>query len=150
MEEDMTKAEFLETLRGKLTGEVSAAEIAHTLRYYDEYISEAVTAGKSETQVLEELGSPLLIAKTIIDTAGMQEGNPERKTFDEGQKTEERTDMRFHQVDMSSWAVRLVLALIVFAVLSLVFSILRILIPILLPLLVIWLIVTVIRNGGRR
>lgn len=146
----MTKAEFLEALRGKLTGEVPASEIHRTIQYYDEYISEAVNSGKTESQVIEELGSPLLIAKTIIDTSAMQEESSGRKTYEESWKTEADPGMSFHQVDMSSWTARLVLVLVVLAVCVLVFTILRILIPILLPLLLIWLIVTVIRNGGRR
>lgn len=148
MEWNMTKAEFLEALREKLTGEVSASEIDHTIRYYDEYISEAVNGGKTEAQVMEELGSPLLIAKTIIDTSAMQE-DAARKTYRESRKTEENPEMKFHRVDMNSWTARLVLILSVLMVFTLVFTILRALVPILLPLLVIWLIVTVIRNGGR-
>lgn len=146
----MTKAEFLEVLREKLTGEVSASEMNHTIRYYDEYISEAVSSGKTEAQVLEELGSPLLIAKTIIDTSAMQEETTGRKTFEGNQKTEEKSGMRFHQIDMNSWTARLLLVLVVLTVFGMVFTILRVLVPILFPLLVLWLIVTVIRNGGRR
>lgn len=145
----MTKAEFLDTLRMKLTGEVSASEMENTIRYYDEYISEAVNSGKAEAQVLEELGSPLLIARTIIDTSSMQEENAGRKRYDGSQGTAEEPRVKFHQVDLHSWTARLVLVLVVFVILALVFSILRVLVPVLLPLLLLWLIVTIIRNGGR-
>jgi uncharacterized membrane protein len=146
----MTKADFLNALRGKLTGEVPPSEIEHTVRYYDEYISEAVNSGKSEAQVLEELGSPLLIAKTIIDTSTMHEEAGGRKTREENWKTEEPSGAKFHQVKINSWTAKLLLVLAVIVVCSLVFTVLRILIPILLPLLLLWLLVTIIRNGGRR
>lgn len=146
----MTKAEFLDALRGKLAGEVPVSEIDRTVRYYDEYISEAVNSGRSETQVLDELGSPLLIAKTIIDTSVMQEESGGGKTQEEGWKTEAPSGAKFHQINMNSWTARLVLVLVVLVVCSLVFTVLRILLPILFPLLILWLLVTIIRNGGRR
>jgi len=146
----MTKAEFLDALRGKLTGEVPVSEIDRTVRYYDEYISEAVHSGRSEAQVLEELGSPLLIAKTIIDTSMMQEESGGRKAQEESWKREEPSGMKFHQVNMNSWTARLVLVLVVLVACSFIFTVLRILVPFLFPLLVLWLLVTIIRNGGRR
>lgn len=90
----MTKAEFLDALRMKLAGEVPASEIEHTIRYYDEYISEAVNSGKPEPQVMEELGSPLLIAKTIIDTSGMQEENHTRRAYESSQGAGEEPQMK--------------------------------------------------------
>lgn len=69
----MTKAEFLEILENKLTGEVDAEKVRRNLQYYNSYIDAAIRDGKTESQVLEELGSPLLIARTIIDTSGGNE-----------------------------------------------------------------------------
>ena len=64
----MTKAEFLEMMEQKLTGELDENTVAKTLRYYSEYIDSETRKGRSEEEVLEELGSPLLIARTILDT----------------------------------------------------------------------------------
>ena len=52
----------------KLTGELDENTVAKTLRYYSEYIDSETRKGRSEEEVLEELGSPLLIARTILDT----------------------------------------------------------------------------------
>ena len=60
----MTKGEFLMTLRKKLAGEIPPQDVERNLQYYDKYITDAVRNGKTEEQVLEELGSPLLIAKS--------------------------------------------------------------------------------------
>lgn len=146
----MTKAEFLDALRMKLAGEVSASEIEHTIRYYDEYISEAVNGGKTEQQVMEELGSPLLIAKTIIDTSTVQEENTGRRAYRSGQGAEKEPQVKIHHVDLESWTTKLLIGLAAFVVLAMLFTILRVLIPLLFPLFVVWMIVTIIRNGGRR
>ena len=57
----MTRQEFLETLRRKLNGRLSAAEVEDNIRYYDGYISREMTKGRSETEVLSDLGEPDLI-----------------------------------------------------------------------------------------
>ena len=66
----MGKQEFLDTLRKKLAGELSQAEVNENIQYYDSYISSEMNKGRSEQEVIEEIGSPLLVAKTIIDTRG--------------------------------------------------------------------------------
>ena len=38
------------------------------IRYYEDYIQSQVRGGRSEQEVLQELGDPHLIAKTLIDT----------------------------------------------------------------------------------
>lgn len=44
--------------------------VEDNVRYYQNYISQEIASGKSEKEVLEELGDPRLIARTIIDTQG--------------------------------------------------------------------------------
>lgn len=63
----MSKNEFLELLRAALSGEIPDLEIESNMKYYEEYIR---TEGNktSEEEVINQLGDPRLIAKTIIDT----------------------------------------------------------------------------------
>lgn len=144
----MTKAEFLGSLRERLSGEVSEAEIQNTIRYYEEYISEAVRGGRAESEVLAELGSPLLIAKTIIDTT---EEQPEQSgSAYYSQDSHEEPRMHGYTVDFSSWKARLIGAVIVIAVLALCFTVLRVLIPLLPILLLVWIILTMFRGGRGR
>lgn len=65
----MTKQEFLHNLTVALNLNVSDAVIHEQLAYYDKYISDEIAKGRSETEVIESLGSPRLLAKTIIETA---------------------------------------------------------------------------------
>ncbi|HJC48631.1 MAG TPA: DUF1700 domain-containing protein [Candidatus Lachnoclostridium pullistercoris] len=65
----MNRDEFLRTLREALAGEVSPNIIEENIRYYDAYITDEVQKGRSEEAVIEELGGPRVIARTIIDVA---------------------------------------------------------------------------------
>ena len=65
----MRKTEFLQELREALDGEVSASVIQSNISYYDQYISQEAAKGRREEEVIEEIGSPRLIAKTIIDSS---------------------------------------------------------------------------------
>lgn len=62
----MTKQEFLDELRRALSGEVSSESVMDSYRYYSNYIEDEMRNGKSEEQVVEELGRPAWIARSII------------------------------------------------------------------------------------
>lgn len=79
----MSKAEFLDVLRMQLQDTLSQAEIEGHLHYYNEYITDAVASGKTEEQVTEELGSPVFIAKTLMDTA---EAGEQAESFVRGER----------------------------------------------------------------
>ena len=75
----MRREEFLQQLREALRGQVSQAVINDNLTYYENYILQEIRKGKNEESVIEQLGNPRLLARTIIDTS-------------EGNKTEGRQD----------------------------------------------------------
>lgn len=62
----MTKQEFLEELKNALMGEVPAEVMMDSYRYYSTYIDEEVRKGRTEKEVLDELGKPSLIARSIV------------------------------------------------------------------------------------
>lgn len=66
----MTKREFIRGLEESLRGEVDRSVILDNVAYYETYIDEQVARGYTEEEVTAQLGSPNLIAKTIIDTGG--------------------------------------------------------------------------------
>ena len=70
----MNKKEFLDGLRQSLEGEVDSSVIDQNIQYYQHYISSQ--GGMDEESIVEELGSPRLIAKTIIESerAAKQKG----------------------------------------------------------------------------
>ena len=64
----MDRKEFLDILRGQFAGNMQEGKAAAHVRYYEDYIQSQVRGGRPEREVLEELGDPRLIAKTLIDT----------------------------------------------------------------------------------
>ena len=63
----MTKIEFLTELQRALNGRLGSAKAAPHVEYYQEYIEIEVRNGREEEEVIDELGSPRLIAKSIGD-----------------------------------------------------------------------------------
>ena len=134
---DMTKAEFLDTLRKALNGQVSPGVIAENLNYYDSYISGETRKGRSEQDILDELGDPRLIARTIIDA----EGGPSSYESGRGPSydsygysysdpdvsdsdiLEKETRSTFHQKSfhVNKWVVFGILFLVLFIILSVLF-----------------------------
>ena len=62
----MTKQEFLEELKNALSGEVPQEAMMDSYRYYSDYIDEGIRHGRPEEEILEELGKPALLARSII------------------------------------------------------------------------------------
>ncbi|MEY8339085.1 DUF1700 domain-containing protein [Lachnospiraceae bacterium 62-35] len=65
----MNKEEFLQTLGAALSNAVPQHIIQENIRYYDNYISSQLAKGRTEEEIMDELGGPRLIARTIIDAA---------------------------------------------------------------------------------
>lgn len=65
----MTRDEFLRKLQAELVLSVSERVIENQLSYYQDYINGEVAGGRSEAEVISELGDPRLLARTIIDAA---------------------------------------------------------------------------------
>jgi uncharacterized membrane protein len=74
----MDRQEFLETLGRALKRELTEEEVMDNIRYYEEYIDREMRNGKSEEQVLRELGDPRLIARTILQVDQQKEEAQER------------------------------------------------------------------------
>lgn len=146
----MTKQEFLDVLRRMLNRELEADEVADNIRYYSDYIDDAVRQGKSESQVLAELGDPRMIARTILDVDEQREQQGEYYeqadtvvTEDEDgvYRTEEHSEepggfgSRHFEVKASGWKVWLILILVLIVIVGILgtaFAILWKLLPFLL------------------
>ena len=88
----MTRAEFLDELRETLSGSMNESEIQSNLSYYNAYIDEEMRKGKTEEEVLEELGSPFAIAKTLLrpyENEGKTFENETKEIRKEGQPVDD-------------------------------------------------------------
>ena len=65
----MNKDEFLRRLEEALSGEVPASVIRDNLNYYADYLSQELGKGRTMDEIIEEIGEPNIVARTIIDSA---------------------------------------------------------------------------------
>lgn len=125
----MNRVEFLEGLNEALKGEVDSKEYQETIKYYSDYIEAKMREGLSEEEVVESLGNPRLIAKSILQARenkskeyGRQEQNYENKSaraeFDLGkgfratQMEDGRIEFNYKRFRLNSWYGKLIFALI--------------------------------------
>lgn len=163
----MNRLEFLQELKAELEGRVPHSIIQENLRYYDSYITEEKAKGHTEEEVIEGLGGPKIIARTIVDAALDTEDRPDGfQSFGSGPAYSEdgprgghaqkeggnpyQKDPRFHYVDFGKWYVRLIAGLVVFLVIFLIMTvffgimglaglILSYIWPVLLIMMVVWM-----------
>lgn len=153
----MSKEEFLAELRTALNGNINSALVQENMEYYDHYITEEVRKGKSEQEVLQMLGEPWILARTIIDA---HDGTNRETVYEAGGDTSSYTRQeRKDQVEsgiagflrMDTWWKKLLGILLVVMVLLVVFSIvtglIRLVAPLILPLVIVLVVIRLI--GGR-
>ena len=71
----MNKKEFLDILYEQLSGQMPEGNIAAHVQYYRNYIEEQQRTGRTESDILNELGDPRLIARTLLDTETEESGS---------------------------------------------------------------------------
>lgn len=133
MRTGMSKQEFVDRLRSSLSGKISPALVEENARYYEEYINTQIRLGEQEEKVLEELGDPRLIARSIV---AAEDGRSSASTGDYreyegggGQEADRGRRVRhsFHITRLPSWALPVLgvgVMLLVFVVIGLVFHLL--------------------------
>lgn len=131
----MTKQEFLKELKEALAGEVTPEAMMDSYRYYDSYIDEYVRKGNSEEEVIEMIGKPALIARSIIaaqtgeraaDVEFTEDGR-ERKIWrkERGNGQEQFSGHKEFHFDPGAWYAKILYGLILLLLAALVFCILR-------------------------
>ncbi len=110
---------FLESLRRTLHGKVSQQELTEHIRYYETYLLQERSAGRSEQEILEELGDPRLLARTLAEASGAKNTSREYTVSEDG---EPDTSPKFQGDVLERWKSRLVaLGIVVVFLLLLVF-----------------------------
>ena len=99
--------------------------VAAHVQYYRNYIEDAVTQGRTETEVLNELGDPRLIARTLLDTDSTASGNPQTTgsysepytdnsyEYDNGSSGSKKVKSRSFHIDLSTWYLCTVLSILI-------------------------------------
>lgn len=159
----MDRTEFLAELKEKMLVEGADSLVQENLSYYDRYITEQCEGGKTEQQVLEELGSPSLIARSILEAAGYEvDGIPDRNPGEQAGWSQSEDPFRMYETGGEGGSRRtyseqkpvgmrtavLVLLLVLLFLILLLAGLFWLLSPILIPVLIVALIVRLL--GGRR
>lgn len=127
----MEKQEFLDKLRLALGGRVTPEVMADTMNYYEEYINTELRLGKHPDEVMEALGDPRLIARTIVETKGGRNGEDSAPS-DRDEEYGGNHELRRRLFRIPGWVWLIVFFIVIWLVVSIVFRVLVKLAPILL------------------
>ena len=158
----MNKDEFLRRLEDALSGEVPASVIRENLNYYADYLSQELGKGRTMDEIIEEIGEPNIVARTIINSAeaagetgdghgSFEDASPrddDRRSTYRQESSQNGSGPNINYYDLIKWYWKLALVVILFLVISVIFSIMggvfylliRFSGPILMCLLIYWLI----------
>lgn len=146
----MSREEFLRGLENALSGNVPPAVVRDNLRYYDDYIRSERQKGRSEDDIMDELGDPRLIARTIMDTTpgaaegeyeeyhpfGSYAGSGSRTSQQEtAQQTQSGGYGNIHYYDLNKWYWKLLAVVVVVLFFTLVLTIIGGILTLVIPLL---------------
>lgn len=147
----MTKQKFIQELSECLLNEVDSQEYHNSIAYYSNYIDEEMRKGRREEEVVEQLGSPRLIAKTIIDSQIGKELQEDRPSYQQGNSYSKYDTLKrewFHILlngQELKWHEKLLAAIVLILVVCVVLAILGVavafLIKVVFPIIVILFIV---------
>lgn len=140
----MRKKEFLDILYNQLSGQMPEGSVAAHVQYYRNYIEDEQQKGRTETDILNDLGDPRLIARTLLDTE-VGAGNPQNGStysaiyneadsdyneYDSSDSARGHVKKHSFKLDLSTWYGKVAVILIAAVVLLLLVTILGILIPV--------------------
>lgn len=151
----MNKIEFVEQMRRSLSSIDDYTFVNDTVAYYEDYIESHIRMGKSEEQVMQELGDPRLIAKSILashetENEAQEDGTYYKRENPYGDKAL-RTVLNFNGkvIQMPSWLLKIMSVLAAFVIIVLLFTVLRILSPFLIVGFMGYMIYRLISGSGR-
>lgn len=129
----MSKQEFLDGLRRSLSSINDYTFVNDTISYYENYIESQIRMGRMETEVMEELGDPRLIAKSIRATHVSDEEDRENYSSNDYTENKRFTDGLFQfngkDIRLPSWLFKAIIIIVLMVVFFLVFTLLRWLSP---------------------
>ena len=142
---NMNKKEFLDILYNQLSGQMPEGNIAAHIQYYRSYIEKEQQKGRSEDDILNELGDPHLIARTLLDTEAAASESPQNTEYYSDSYSERSSGYdrygnfnsshgkikqhSFH-LDLTTWYGKLAVILIAVIAIILLCTILSVLIPV--------------------
>ena len=149
----MNRHEFLKQLEHALEAEMNPSKVREHVDYYRSYIAEEVKNGKSEKEVMDLLGDPWVIARSIIDSPLNE--TEDQYTYADYEEAEQEAPFGTPEIKIkkiTGWKIAAVcvgIVLILVLVISLLTGLISMLAPVLVPLLVIWIVLRIVENHRR-
>ena len=143
----MSKQEFLEQLRKNISSINDYEVVNDTMNYYEEYIENEIRRGKEEQTVLDSLGDPRLIAKSIVATHEFDK-EEQKETNNSGYRTSETVfNGEGKTYRLPTWLFKLLGILVIGVVLVIAFIILQSIFPILVVGIILYMFYKFVRNN---
>lgn len=155
----MNRSEFLHKLQEALENDLDGSVVKENVSYYDNYIRNEIRNGKTEKEVMDMLGDPWIIARTIIGSYenGQSFGSysyteePDHIRYEEEGRKQKTGNPYLHFFGIDTWWKKLCffLGIIVAVVLLLavITGVIRLLLPLAVPIV---LIILFLRMFGRK
>ncbi len=144
----MTKREFLKQLKAALDNNISSAAISENLDYYGSYIDSEIQSGRREQEVVNGLGDPWAIARTIIETEKRSgRGNYTYTVQEDDLRQEQRSSMGGGSLSNVKRILVIVLVLaVILAVISAVMGLVVSLLPVIVPVVIVLALIRVFQS----
>lgn len=145
----MKSSDFLLQLKKALENDLSASKVQEQVEYYRSYIKDEVRNGKTEVEVLDMLGDPWAIAKTILMEEEMN-GSKEHIEQETSEQQPTEKSRKLHIFGLDTWWKKALLILgiaaVIFLIISTILGIVSFLLPIVLPVVLIVAILNLFRK----
>lgn len=156
----MDRREFMEKLQRALAGGLNSSMVADNMRFYQDYIDSEIRKGRTEEEILESLGDPRLLAKSIIEAnkrAGESYGS--NREYDEeaagfGSQARNASDIYNggeprHRWVIPGWLFMVIATVIVLIFIGVATSLLYIFSPVIIVVLVVLLVVKLFQRNTK-
>lgn len=154
----MNREDFLRQFREALDGKVSEEIIQDNENYYKSYIDGQIRSGRTEEEVLQMLGEPRLLAKTIEESNKFaSESTEERRTYADDNVsygsaqggTHHFQTEKIKQIKLPGWLVTGIAIVIAVVLLTLAFRLFVFFAPVILIFLVAFFVYRCVRDWFR-
>ena len=149
----MDKREFIDKLQRALAGGLNSSQVAENIRYYEEYIDSEMRKGRSEADVMAQLGDPRLLARSIIEAnkhAGTSHGSnreyDDEMPADTGEGGQDRNSANGRSIMLPGWLVLLIITVAVFVIIGVVTSLLAYFAPVIIAVLIVLLVIKIFQK----
>lgn len=141
----MTRTAFIKELRKALSATLNSKDVLEHIDYYEEFFDMEIKKGKEESEIIEQLGNPRLLAKSILEASGGSRSQSSYESCASDEQIYSRKGNRA-RIGFARWFMLFIMILIIFVVIGILFSAIAILLRFFLPLILLILLVKMIIN----